>query len=290
MLTDADVDRIFDPASTLAVLRGFFRLLAVEPGLTSVRVSAGDADPFVISAGSTRHATGLRAYSAARSDEAVTVVWDKMTRRARAVHIGNRLGELRTAGCNAIAAEQIMTRMPVSKVAILGAGAQAQSHALMLRHLWPGVDMQMWSRSPSRARAAERSLQERGTPVTIAGSASSAADSAQIVVAATSANRPVIDLASLRAARLLVAVGPKVTTAHELPSDVGERVERWTTDSVRQLRAYPARMIFDRARVMADGLPDLEPSRVGSFTIHVSVGVPGSEVALLEHLYRRDAG
>lgn len=284
VFTDLDVDQALDSATTLSVLRRFFQGAAAQEGSTSVRVTAGDADPFVISAGSTGNVTGLRVYSAARGDEAVTVVWNKKTRRVRALHVGNRIGELRTAGCNAIAAEQIMALIPVWKVAILGAGAQARSHARMLRQVWPCAEIHMWSRTSARALSTERSLREEGVQVTIVHSASSAADSAEVVVTATSADRPVIDLPSLRAAHLLLAIGPKAKSAHELPCSVGDRVDRWTTDSARQLRVYPHQTIFERARAVAEGLPDLNPSRVGSFTLHVSVGVPGSEVPLLEHL------
>lgn len=132
---------------------------------------------------------------------ATLLLLDPATGVPLAVMDATWLTELRTAAVSAVATQALRDKQP-KRLAILGSGALARSHALALAAVVPLSHIRVWS--PTRANA-ERCAADIG------GSASPDAESAvrdaDIVVTVTNASTPVLMGRWLKPGALVHAVG-----------------------------------------------------------------------------------
>lgn len=284
IFTDNDVNAFLCPEAVLEATAKYLSCLGTSTSTSTPRASLGVDHSLVVGAGSTHRSVGLRAYTSNPQSNAATIAWDRQTNQVRAVHIGNRIGELRTAACNALVAERILAESRISCIGVLGSGAQARSHIMMLKSIWPEAELAIWSRRAKSSNELAKECSSSGHTVRPEHSAESVAKRADIVVCATSAAAPIISSSAFKDSAMVVAVGPKLVARHELPMDLLYRADIVTTDSPDQWRAYPSATIFDEARKSALGLGAISPRQKSEFVLHISVGVPGAELALLEAL------
>lgn len=120
------------------------------------------------------------------------------------------LTELRTAAVSAVATRALRDATP-KRLAILGSGALARSHALALAGVVPLDDIRIWS--PTRANA-ERCAADIGGVAS--PSAEAAVREADIVVTVTNASSPVLLGRWLKPGALVHAVGAPRPTWREL--------------------------------------------------------------------------
>jgi len=105
----------------------------------------------------------------------------------------NGVTALRTAATSAVGT-RYLARPESSKLGMLGSGAQAQHHLLALRQLYRLDAVKVYSRSPAnRAAFAQEMTVMQGLPVRAVDTAREAVEGADIVVAATNSNTPVLD-------------------------------------------------------------------------------------------------
>lgn len=226
ILTRADVERVLDmPACIAAVREG---LMALDDGAITpfprhqLRASPGAA------------LMGLMPAAAAAPDPlwALKAVWVAPGNRARGLdsHQGfvvladgetgvpqalveaSAITALRTAAASAVAT-QALARPDVRRIAILGGGTQARSHAAAMRALHPQADLVLWSRSGADALA-------RQTGAAPAGSVQAAVAGADVVCTVTASPDPILDLAWLAPGTHVNAVGASRPDARELDSDL----------------------------------------------------------------------
>lgn len=189
-LIDLSAGRVTQPLRTVMELPGPGSLLFVKPALT-----AGALATKLITQVPGNAAHGLPTMIA------TLLLLDPATGVPLAVMDATWLTELRTAAVSAVATRALRDQRP-KRLAILGSGALARSHALALAAVVPLSHIRVWS--PTRANA-ERCAAD------IDGSASPDAESAvreaDIVVTVTNASMPVLMGRWLKPGALVHAVG-----------------------------------------------------------------------------------
>jgi thiomorpholine-carboxylate dehydrogenase len=189
-LIDLSAGRVTQPLRTVMELPWPGSLLFVKPALT-----AGALATKLITQVPGNAARGLPTMIA------TLLLLDPATGVPLAVMDATWLTELRTAAVSAVATRALRNKRP-KRLAILGSGALARSHALALAAVVPLSHIRVWS--PTRANA-ERCAAD------IDGSASPDAESAvrdaDIVVTVTNASTPVLLGRWLKPGALVHAVG-----------------------------------------------------------------------------------
>lgn len=132
---------------------------------------------------------------------ATLVLLDPESGRPLAVMDATWLTELRTAAVSAVATRALRDRSP-KRLAILGSGALARTHALALRAVVPIADIRVWSRDPANAGRCAADIDGVASP-----DAESAVRDADIVVTVTNASSPVLRGEWLKPGALVHAVG-----------------------------------------------------------------------------------
>lgn len=103
------------------------------------------------------------------------------------------LTAIRTAAASAVATE-VLARADARRLAILGTGEQAVTHARAVREVRPLEAIRVWGRSPARAQELALRLGEAlGVPVSATPSAREAVAWADMVCTVTSAPEPILE-------------------------------------------------------------------------------------------------
>jgi len=145
------------------------------------------------------------------------------------IHAGE-ITAIRTAAASAVATDAL-ARPDASRLAILGYGEQAETHARAMGKVRKLSSITVWGRSGDRAAAfAERMAAELDMPVTAAPDARSAVAEADIVCTVTSAREPILKGAWVRPGTHLNLVGSSIAGPTEVDNDLVVR-SRFVADS-----------------------------------------------------------
>jgi ornithine cyclodeaminase len=173
------------------------------------------------------------------------------------VHAGE-ITAIRTAAASAVATE-VLARQDASRMAILGYGEQAATHARALLKVRKIEAVRVWGRSPQRAESfCQRMGAELGIPFSSATDVQDAVREADIICTVTGAQEPVLKGAWVRPGTHVNLVGSSMAGPVEVDSEFVVR-SRFIADSregvIRQgaefLRAKAAGMVGD-AHVVAE--------------------------------------
>jgi ornithine cyclodeaminase len=132
----------------------------------------------------------------------------------RAVLNASAITEIRTAAVSGVATK-VLARPGARRVAILGAGVQARSHAHAMRTVIDDPELRIWSRTPEHAEAL--ALESHAV---VCETIEEALDGADVVCTCTAAREPIVKLAWLGPGAHVNAVGSSVRTGRELESDL----------------------------------------------------------------------
>ncbi len=162
-----------------------------------------------------------------------------------AVHAGE-ITSIRTAAASAVATDAL-ARKDARRLALLGCGEQAKTHARAIgkaRHL---ESICVWGRSPDRARAfAEQMQSELGLPVVTAEVVQKAVEEADIICTVTSASEPILKGEWVRPGTHLNLVG----SSHAGPAEVDIDLvlnSRFIVDSREGVRQQGAEFLRAKA-------------------------------------------
>lgn len=302
VIIDDDVHRI-PPAWAVGVMADAVRAhgegLMASPPRVAADVTLSDVGRFalddggqagpgrlVMTAGRTREWFGYRVYDtiATTRGQQVVVTHDGVTGDVTAVAIGSSLGEHRTGALGAVALTALVAhRDRGARVAVIGAGRQAWTQLWAASGVLDIADVRVASRTHASAdRLATRVRDELGLTCTAVDATPDAVAGADVVILATSSATPVVDVAWLEPDCVVVTLGPKQVGRAEFGLDLldGAFV---TTDSPAQLRAYdpPALAADADVAALADVLTDRICAPATGRRVHLSVGLAGTEVALL---------
>ena len=132
----------------------------------------------------------------------------------RAVLNASAITEIRTAAVSAVATK-LLARPGARRIAILGAGVQARSHAEAMRAIVEDPELRVWSRTPAHAEAL--ALEAHAV---VCDTIEEALDGAEVVCTCTAAREPIVRRAWLGAGAHVNAVGSSIPSARELDGDV----------------------------------------------------------------------
>jgi ornithine cyclodeaminase len=126
------------------------------------------------------------------SHQGVVVLFDATSGKPVCVADAGQITEIRTAAASAVATDAL-ARPDAARLALLGYGAQAESHARALSLVRPLSAITVWGRSPDRAAAfAERMSAELDLPFTAILDAREAVAEADIICTVSAASTPIL--------------------------------------------------------------------------------------------------
>ncbi len=181
------------------------------------------------------------------------------------------LTDLRTAAAGAVAARHLAPRA-VGRIGILGTGVQAR---LQARHLAPVVgcrDVLLFGRTAARRAACRDDLVALGLDVRETDDPREVARGCDVVVATTSAHRPLLAAGDLRACAHVNAMGSDTPDKQELDAALVASASRVVVDSRAQ-----AALRGEAHKAVAAGL--LDPARIEEIGEIVLGRAPGRRAA-----------
>ena len=146
--------------------------------------------------------------------QGAVLLHDGETGVLRAILNASAITEIRTAAVSAVATK-LLARPGARRVAILGAGVQARSHAHAMRTVVDDPELRIWSRT--REHAEPLALESHAV---VCDSIEEALDGAEIVCTCTASREPIVRLAWLATGTHVNAVGSSIPSARELDGDL----------------------------------------------------------------------
>jgi len=178
----------FSKGVTLQTLRAIVplaegRAFGVMPG------AMGDRAPFgakVLSVYPENFAKGIQ------SHQGVVLLFDPETGAAVCLLHAGEITAIRTGAASAVATD-ILARRDASRMAILGYGEQAMTHARAIAKVRPLLAITVWGRSPERAEDfAARMTAELGIPVIVSADVEECVADADIISTVSSSPEPIL--------------------------------------------------------------------------------------------------
>jgi ornithine cyclodeaminase/alanine dehydrogenase-like protein (mu-crystallin family) len=239
-----DAMMAFSRGETKQLLRSIItlsdgRLFGVMPGAMGVQAPFGAK---LISVFHENFARGIQ------SHQGLVILFDPETGAPVCVLHAGEITAIRTAAASAVATDAL-ARKDARRMAILGYGEQAATHARAISKVRHLESIVIWGRSPERARAfAERLQTELAIPVSAAAAVPEAVAQADIICTVTSAAEPILKGAWVRPGTHLNLVGSSHAVPVEVDNDLVVR-SRFIADS--------------REGVLAQGAEFLRAKRAG---------------------------
>jgi len=183
------------------------RMFGVMPGAMGVRAPFGAK---LISVFPENFAQGIQ------SHQGLVILFDPENGAPVCVVHAGEITAIRTAAASAVATDAL-ARKDSRRLAILGYGEQAATHARAIGKVRDLESIAIWGRSPERARAfAERMQAELAVPVSSTATVPEAVAKADVVCTVTSAAEPILKGAWVRPGTHLNLVG----SSHAGPVEV----------------------------------------------------------------------
>jgi ornithine cyclodeaminase/alanine dehydrogenase-like protein (mu-crystallin family) len=166
------------------------------------------------------------------------------------VHAGE-ITAIRTAAASA-AATDALARPDAVRLAILGYGEQAGTHARAISHVRKLESITVWGRDVARAEAfAARTQSELRIPVTASANVESAVAEADIICTVSSAAEPILKGAWVRQGTHVNVVGSSHAVPIEIDDDLVVR-SRFIADSRASVLAAGAEFLHAKAAGLID--------------------------------------
>jgi ornithine cyclodeaminase/alanine dehydrogenase-like protein (mu-crystallin family) len=285
----------FSRGATRQLLRSIIplsegRLFGVMPGAMGVDAPFGAK---LISVFHENFARGMQ------SHQGLIILFEPGTGAPVCVVHAGEVTAIRTAAASAVATDAL-ARKDARRLALLGYGEQAATHARAIQKIRALESISVWGRSPDRARAfADRMQAELTVPVTAARDVREAVAEADIICTVTSATEPILKGDWVRPGTHLNLVGSGYAGPAEVDNDLVVR-SRFIADSregvLHQggefLRAKAAGLVGDEHIVAEIGqvlAGEIEGRRSAEeITVYKSLGHVVQDLASAWALYSRD--
>lgn len=181
-----------------------------------------------------------------QSHQGVVVLFDPETGEPVCVVHAGEITAIRTAAASAVATDAL-ARPDAARLAILGYGEQAATHARAIAKVRPLRSITVWGRSPERAAAfSARMSAELGLPASAAADAEAAVAEADIVCTVTAAREPILMGAWVQPGTHVNLVGSSVAGPVEVDNDLVVRA-RYFVDSREGVLAQGAEFLSAKA-------------------------------------------
>jgi len=294
VLTDGDVDALVTPEVAVLAARASLRAAwngtlhapsrrRLTLGSRTVLLSAGALDSGPI---------GFRAYGLwDRNEDEVTAVWDDAGSLS-ALIVGRALGAYRTGALGGVAID-LLAPETAKKVAVIGTGLQAWTQLWAAQSVRRIAHVQVAARTLRHSEDfAERARTEFGLDARAARHVEAAVRGADIVICATTATEPVLELEWLAAGAHITTLGSKLRSGAEIPAELTYKAAVVATDAPAEASEladsfFTERPVTHLGAIEAGDLPGRASER--ELTIYCSLGLAGSEVLLAKTLLDRQA-
>ena len=161
------------------------------------------------------------------------------------VHAGE-ITAIRTAAASA-AATDALARPESTRLALLGYGEQAATHARAISHIRKLKSITVWGRHPDRAHAFAAAMQaELGIPVTAAANVQATVAEADIICTVSSASEPILKSAWVQPGTHINCVGSSHAIPIEIDDDLVVR-SRYIADSRASVLAAGSEFLHAKA-------------------------------------------
>lgn len=181
-----------------------------------------------------------------QSHQGLIILFDHETGAPVCVVHAGEVTAIRTAAASAVATDAL-ARKDARRLAILGYGEQAATHARAIGKIRNLESISVWGRSPERAQAfAERMQKELVLPVTTARDVKAAVSEADIVCTVTAAAEPILKGAWVRPGTHVNLVGSGFAGPVEVDNDLVVR-SRFIADSREGVLAQGAEFLRAKA-------------------------------------------
>ncbi|MFZ0288438.1 MAG: ornithine cyclodeaminase family protein [Candidatus Sulfotelmatobacter sp.] len=263
------------------------RLFGVMPG------AMGANAPFGAKLISVFHGNFARGI---QSHQGLVIIFDPESGAPVCVLDAGEITAIRTAAASAVATDAL-ARKDARRLALLGYGEQAATHARAIAKVRDLESIVVWGRSPSRAQTfAERMQPELAIPVAAAADARGAVANADIICTLTSAAEPILQGDWVRPGTHLNLVGSSYAGPSEVDNALVAR-SRFVADSregvlnqgAEFLRAKAAGLVGDEHIVAEIGqvlAGDIQGRRLPEeITIYKSLGHIVQDLASAWALY-----
>src|ERR1700689_2124239 len=220
------------------------RLFGVMPGAMGTRATFGAK---LISVFPENFARGIQ------SHQGLVILFDPETGAPVCVLHAGEITAIRTATASAVATA-VLARKDARRMAILGYGEQAATHARAIGKVRDIESIVVWGRSSERARAfAERMQAELAVPVSGAAGVEEAVAHADIVCTVTAASEPILKGDWVRPGTHVNVVGSGFAGPAEVDNDLVVR-SRFIADSREGVLSQGAEFIrAKQAGLIGDG-------------------------------------
>jgi alanine dehydrogenase len=226
------------------------------------------------------------------SHAGLMLVFDRETGLPKACLDASVLTALRTAAASAVAT-RLLARPDARRLAIIGAGEEAEGHLVAMRAVRPLDTIKVWSRNRDKTEAFARKLGIVAAP-TIAA----ALTDADIICTTTSATEPFMAAAMVPAGAHLNAIGGSMPYLRELQPDCVPAFA-FFTDYRPSLEAQAGEVIDARATGLVptdwqateigEVIAGTHPGRTGEKqrTVYRSLGVASQDLAAADFIAAR---
>lgn len=219
--------------------------------------------------------------------QAVYLLLDAATLTPRTLVDGTALTALRTPAQSALAVRALAPK-DAGTLLVFGSGPQAWGHAHAIPAVRPIQTVRIAGRDPARQAALIDRLRAEGVPASAGAGADIA--TADIVVCATAARKPVFDGRLLAEHTCVVAVGSHEPAARELDDVVFQRASRVVVEerSTALREAGDVIQAIAAGALNADQLLDIadvtgaELAAAGGISVFKSVGMGWQDLAVAE--------
>ncbi|HVL35790.1 MAG TPA: ornithine cyclodeaminase family protein [Burkholderiales bacterium] len=313
VLSEADCRAVIDMAAAIDVQAEAFRLLAAGKSVEGLRSFATSEDPpgvaifnpcFLRDGGG----YGIKVVSDFYGNDAkriprmsaLVALFDGATGYPRTVMEGGFLTDLRTGAGTGLAARHL-ARRDSRTAAIIGAGRVARNQLEALATLFDLETVWVATRSEPRGQDFVRRMKARGgripADIRLVASREEAVRRADLVVAATTADTPVIEGRWLRPGTFVASAGAYEPTAREVDTETVRLAARRVIDSRKDCLEHAGDFMIPEKEgaITRESIAEIAElvsgARLGrqspsEITYYKSIGVPIQDLVTAQHIER----
>ncbi len=300
VITDEDLDPVIRKNSTVSAIvteveefmRDKKRGLVVTPPRFKCEASEGK---LVMTSGASerKKLIGLRVYSTFEGpnhDKQITAVYE-MNGNLKGIFVGSHVGQLRTAAINAVAIKHL-SRHDSTTLGVIGTGRQARSVVPVVAQVRDFsrviVNSQTRGHAEKFIESMRKDFSAAGVEAVAEENSRKLVEKSDVVVAVTTATKPVIASQWLQPGQHITSMGQKYREAHEIDPLIVSKADLAVTDSCQQLKSYGSLFFVDdavRSRIaeLSDFI-DGSGRKDDDTSVFLSEGLAGTEVVVADRL------
>lgn len=301
LLSETDVKAILTMPMALELVETSFRRLAEGTAVSHprrrLRMATKGLMNYMAAADSAGGYMGLKIYTVSPNGVRFVVpLFSARTGEMQALIEANYLGQMRTGAATGIATK-VLARADARTVGIIGTGYQAQTQIEAVAHTRKLEIVRAFGRDTARREEFAKEMTARlGVPTVAVASAEEAVRDADVVIAMTTANKPVVEGAWLKPGMHINVAGSNFAEKQEIDAAGVGRCDVIAADSVEQSKIEAGDLIqafgtdasrWASVREISDIVGGKAPGRTNQnqITLFKSNGIAIEDVVVAGRVY-----